>query len=105
MLPSRAVTDWAAWEKKRNVTLDIEGPTATCGDCGFQTRLSGEWSVEDGRLVWRGDADLQPGRGPDLNGCCESREIAEFRIVTVDDKELSAEDVAALRQSASEAER
>lgn len=81
-------------------TLEIEGPIAHCGDCRFATALRGKFSVEDGRLVWRADPDPQPGRGPDLDYCGESREAVTFRHVTVDGELLADEDVAALRATA-----
>jgi hypothetical protein len=90
-------------EEKWRLTLEIEGPLANCGDCRFTTALSGKFSVEDGRLVWRGDAELQPRRGPDLQWCVESTETIRFEYVTVDGDELSDEDVAALRRSDTEA--
>jgi hypothetical protein len=81
-------------------TLEIDGPSATCGHCRFTTALTGKFSVEDGLLVWRAAADLQPGRGPDLDGCCESSPVIQFEHITVDGKNLSAEQIAALRQTA-----
>ena len=86
-------------------TLEIDGPTATCGGCRFVTRLTGKFSVEEGRLVWRGDPDPQPRRGPDLERCGESDRCPEggFRCITVDDEELTAEDTAALRAIAADA--
>lgn len=84
-------------------TLHIDGPTATCGHCQFTSALSGTFSVEDGRLAWRGDADLQPRRGPDLRSCCESSPVIEFEGIEAGRVPLTAEQVAALRQSAAEA--
>jgi hypothetical protein len=85
-------------------TLEIDGPTATCGGCRFTSALEGAWSVEDGRLVWRAEPDPQPGRGPDLTSCCEGSDCAdEFRHVTVDGGDLSAGDLAALRATAADA--
>ena len=84
-------------EKK---TLEIENPLASCGHCRFTSMLAGKWSVEDGRLVFRADPDPQPGRGPDLEGCCEDTECGEFARVTAGDDELTAEQVAALRKTA-----
>jgi hypothetical protein len=84
----------------RSKTLEIEGPTAECGHCRFMTALSGKFSVEDGRLVWRADPDPQPRRGPDLGSCCESNPVIKFEHITADGKELSAEQVAALRATA-----
>lgn len=84
-------------------TLHIEGPAATCGHCRFTAALSGTFSVEDGRLVWRGDADLQPRRGPDLRGCCESSPAISFEGIEADGEPLTAGQVEALRQSAAAA--
>jgi hypothetical protein len=88
---------------KREQTLEIEGPTATCGHCRFMTALSGKWSVEDGRLAWRGDAEIQPRRGPDLESCCESSPVVRFAHVTVDGERLGEDDIAALRETAARA--
>src|ERR1035441_7885100 len=58
-------------------TLEIDNPSVQCGHCRFGARLTGVWSVEDGRLVFRADADPQPRRGPDLSSCCESSPVVE----------------------------
>jgi len=92
------------WLTKRKSTLVIWGPTAECGDCGFMTALTGEWAVEDGRLVFRADADPLTRRGPSLHYCGESREVTEFEHLTVDDRQLSAEDFATLRATADAAD-
>ena len=87
----------------REYSLEIEGPSATCGHCRFTSALAGTFSVEDGLLVWRGAPDVQPRRGPDLSSCCESSPVVEFAYIMVDDTErhqLSFQDVAALRESA-----
>ena len=84
-------------ETARN--LEIDGPSASCGYCHFTSSLRGTWSVEDGRLVWRGDESPQPGRGPDLNSCCEGRECGDFAGITAEGVQLPAEDVAALRET------
>lgn len=84
---------------KRARNLEIDGPRASCGYCQFTSPLRGTWSVEDGRLVWRGDESPQPGRGPDLRGCCEGHECGEFAGIAAEGAELSAEDVAALRET------
>jgi len=84
-------------------TLEIEGPAATCGHCRFTTALTGKFSVEDGLLVWRGDADLQPRRGPDLEDCCESDPVVSFERIEADGESLASDQVEALRQSAAEA--
>jgi hypothetical protein len=86
-------------------TLEIEPPSVQCGHCRFSSSLKGQWSVEDGRLVFRADADPQPGRGPDLDSCCESSPVVDFEHIAVTDgnwdtRELSAEDVASLREQA-----
>lgn len=82
--------------------LELEPPRFSCGHCRFSTSLTGRWSVEDGRLVFRADADPQPRRGPDLEGCCESRDVAEFtEIVTDTDQVINREELAALRAAAS----
>lgn len=85
--------------------LAIEGPSATCGGCRFMAALTGKWSVEDGRLVWRADPDPQPRRGPDLERCGESDRCPPggFEYVTVDGEDLSAGDLAALRATAADA--
>lgn len=44
-------------------TLEIEGPSVTCGGCRFRSALTGAWSVEDGRLVWRGRRRRAPRPG------------------------------------------
>ena len=84
----------------REMTLEIEGPLATCGHCRFTTALTGKFTVEDGLLVWRGAADPQPRRGPDLQSCCESSPVVEFEHIAVEGEELGAEQVAALRETA-----
>lgn len=80
--------------------LDIEGPSARCGHCGFVSALAGKWSVEDGLLVWRAAPEPLPGRGPDLESCCESSPVVRFEHVAVDGDELTAEQIAALRATA-----
>lgn len=85
---------------KHHLTLEIENPIAVCGHCRFATALSGEWSVEDGRLVFRADPDPQPRRGPHIDLCCQSDVVIEFRHVIVGRRELSAGQVAELRETA-----
>ena len=89
---------------KKGESLEIEGPAAVCGYCRFMTRLTGKWSVEDGLLIWRADADPQPRRGPDLRSCCEGWECGDFSGITADDQVLSDEDVTALRATAEQAQ-
>lgn len=93
----------------RQVTshLIIEPPMALCGNCNFQTALAGKFSVENGRLVWRADADIQPRRGPDLTGCVEGYDVAKFAHVEVvqssggwEYERLSDPDFDALKNSA-----
>ncbi len=86
------------------MTLEIENPLAVCGHCRFTVPLRGEWSVEGGRLVFRADADPQPGRGPDLDHCGESDRAVEFKRITVGGKELSREQAVALRETAGRAD-
>src|SRR5713101_8459006 len=81
-------------------TLWVEHPIAECGQCFFTTRLSGKFTVEDGRLVWRGDPDVQPRRGPDLTSCCESNPVTEFEFIEAGGERLPAGDVEALRATA-----
>lgn len=82
------------------LTLQIENPLAVCGHCRFTTELSGEWSVEGGRLVFRADPDPQGRRGPDLESCGESDPVIEFEHVTAGGKPLGAGQVAELRETA-----
>lgn len=90
--------------KDYSKTLEIENPAAVCGGCHFTTELAGEWTVEDGRLVFRAAADPQPRRGPDLQSCCESDHdgvgVVEFEHVTAGREQLSDEQVAELRATA-----
>jgi hypothetical protein len=86
----------------RRKTLEIDGPTAVCGHCRFTVGLTGKFSVEDGLLVWRAAPDLQPGRGPDLDSCCESDAVVEFERITVNGKDLDAGQITALRATSSQ---
>ena len=81
-------------------TLEIEPPVAVCGHCRFTTALTGVFTVEDGLLVWRGAADVQPRRGPGLESCCESDPVIDFAYVEADGTRLSEQNVAALRATA-----
>ena len=92
--------DMDEWRAKRKVTLEISGPTADCGACGFTAAMTGEWSIEDGRLVFRADADPLTRRGPSLDHCSEGREPTEFEHLTIDDRDWPDEDFAALRATA-----
>ena len=90
-------------------TLEISAPLATCGGCRFGTALSGTWSVEDGRLVFRAAADPLQRRGPSMGSCCEGyhngrAEVLEFRRVTVDGEPLTDEQFAMLKASAASPE-
>ena len=82
---------------RNDKTLEIDGPSASCGYCRFTSALEGTWSVEDGLLVWRAAPDPQPRRGPDLHSCCEGRDCGSFDGITADRQALSDEDVTALR--------
>jgi hypothetical protein len=81
-------------------TLQIDAPTATCGHCGFSSRLVGTWTVEDGRLVFRADLDPLANRGPDYTSCCESDPVVQFRRITLDGDPQTGEQIAELRASA-----
>lgn len=89
--------------EQRRQTLYIEGPTAVCGDCGFTSDLSGAWSVEDGRLVFRADPSPLQRRGPDFFHCDESRDVANFTRIEIDGDELAVEDFTAIRREAERA--
>jgi hypothetical protein len=95
-----------AEERLRRITLELEAPSATCGSCRFTTALTGTWSVEDGRLVWRAAPDPQPRRGPDFTSCCEGSDCGDFERVATDwgSGELSSEDVQAIRRAAAAAQ-
>ena len=94
----------------RQKTLEIENPLAACGGCRFTTALSGTWSVEDGRLVFRAMLNPLARRGPGMGTCCEGRHegvdvgALEFRRVTVDGKPLSDEQFTVLKASAASPE-
>lgn len=92
--------------ENRKKTLEIEGPSVTCGACRFSSSLQGTFTVEDGLLVWRAHPDAQPRRGPDFTSCCEGRDCPdEFASITADwgHREFSSEEMAALRASADKA--
>lgn len=87
---------------RERVTLEISNPSATCGHCRFMTELTGEWSVESGRLVFRAAADPQPRRGPDLESCCESDPVIRFEHVTCGypERELTGQEADEIRSTA-----
>jgi len=84
-------------------TLEISHPSVTCGHCRFQSALEGEFTVEDGRLTWRAAPDPQPRRGPDFWSCCESSPVIQFEHIDADGKDLSGEEIQALRDAAEQA--
>jgi hypothetical protein len=94
------------WRRHYRQTLEIENPLATCGGCRFTSALSGTWSVEDGRLVFRAALNPLARRGPGMGSCCEGTHegidygALEFRYLTVDGKALADEEFAALKASA-----
>lgn len=88
------------WARKRRDLLEIDNPTAECGHCGHVNGLTGTWSVENGRLVFRADANPLRSRGPDFHGCSESSPVAEFKRITVYGEPLTDEQVAALQAAA-----
>lgn len=93
-------------DQEPQAVLDIDSPDVRCSVCSFTTSLSGQWTVEDGRLVFRADADPLQSRGPDFGGCSEGRQPHSVVGVTVDygHRRLSDEEFAMLR-SAADAER
>ncbi len=92
------------WRKSREDLLEIENPGVQCGSCSFSNTLSGAWSVENGRLVFRADASPLATRGPDFHHCGECG--AELTRITVgfEREPLAAEQVAALQASEREAD-
>jgi hypothetical protein len=89
---------------KREPLLNLDNPTVQCNVCFFENVLSGTWTVENGRLVFRADADPLQTRGPDFHHCAESSEVTEFTSMTFDygQQRFSDEDFRAL-QATSEA--
>jgi hypothetical protein len=86
-------------------TLEIENPLATCGYCRFTSELSGTWSVEDGRLVFRAALNPLTRRGPSLGSCCEGSHggipgALEFKRVTAGGEALADGQFAVLKASA-----
>jgi hypothetical protein len=96
--------------KQRQVMLEIDSPLATCGSCRFTTALTGTWSVEDGRLVFRAALDPLTRRGPSIDSCCEGRHeldgdrVIEFAGVKLDGQRLGDEQFTALKASAASPE-
>jgi hypothetical protein len=84
----------------RQRTLYISNPIAECGHCNFGQRLQGVWFIEDGRLVFRANANALPGRGPDLDGCYESDPVVQFDFVVVDQADITQEEIHQLRATA-----
>lgn len=86
--------------------IDLEDPAFSCAECHFSSVVAGKWSVEDGRLVFRADADPQPRRGPDLEYCGEGYgPIANFSAIHTHwgSGRIDGEDFAALQATAREA--
>ena len=79
-----------------NVPLEIESPMFRCGDCGFTVPIRGAWSTRNGRLTFVADEDLQPGRGPDLEGCREGWNVAHWTHIKADTGQRL--DIGALRK-------
>lgn len=79
-------------KEKPKPKLELEPPTVECPYCRFKSSVSGTWSLEDGRLAFRADADPLTGRGPSLDGCREGRECGEFSgIATTWGQEFSVD--------------
>lgn len=89
-------------------TLEIDAPMAECGWCGYGQRLSGTWTVEDGRLVFRAHLDPLMRRGPGYSSCSESDHggngAISFTRVTVDGEPLTDGQVAELQAAAASPE-
>ncbi len=79
--------------------LEITGPTVECDDCRFGSYVAGTFSVEGGRLVWRGDRTLFPHRGADLDGCSESSPYVECVGIEVDGVILSEQEFNDLKRT------
>jgi hypothetical protein len=86
---------------EERMRLDLQSPTIECGSCHFGSTLNGTWAVENGRLVWRGDDQLQTGRGPDLRCCVEGREVHRTVGIDIDwgNNTISDDDFAALLET------
>jgi hypothetical protein len=85
--------------------LILEPPSFVCSHCRFSSRVSGNWSVEDNRLVFRADEDPQPRRGPDLEGCCEGYDCGEFAGIITEGREhqvIRGTELEVLRRTARE---
>jgi hypothetical protein len=94
-------------ETEKEVQLLLTPPSFMCSKCHFMTNLSGRWSIEHGRLMFRADEDPQPRRGPDLVSCCEGYECGDFtKIVTEygsEKQEFSRQELDELRRTAANA--
>lgn len=86
--------------KDYSKTLEIDNPLAHCGHCRFTTELSGKWTVEDGRLVFRAGEDPLSSRGPGLESCCESSPVVEFKHIEAGGEQLNGDQIAELRATA-----
>jgi len=82
------------------VFAELDNPSIICGKCRFTSNVEGEYSVEDGRLVFRADPDPQPRRGPDFTSCGECG--ARFTQVRFDWGRgmFTKEDLAAIQATA-----
>lgn len=83
--------------------LEIEHAGARCGECSFTSSIRGVWTVEDGRLTFRADADALARRGPSFGYCGECG--AEFDGITFDfdQRPMAAADYEALKATEREA--
>ena len=86
-------------KKLSEVILAMDAPSVSCGKCHFTAALTGEFSFEDGRLVFRAAADPQPRRGPDFSRCGECG--AEFTAVSWDwgSRRLTQDDLDAIQDT------
>jgi hypothetical protein len=85
--------------------LILEPPSFTCSHCRFSSHVKGNWSVENGRLVFLAEEDPQPRRGPDLDGCCEGNDCGEFASIITEGREhqvIRGTELEVLRRTARE---
>lgn len=68
-----------------HVPLELEAPAFRCTDCGFTTRLQGQWSTRNGRLTFVANEEPQTRRGPDLHGCWEGWNVAYWTHIESSD--------------------
>ena len=94
-------------DERQRRTLDVDAPSAQCGNCRFTTSLQGQWSVVDGRLRFDANPDPLTRRGPSIDYCSECG--ASFDVVVVQhgdssgtERELTPDELAAVQATAAE---